>query len=446
MFHPLRILMLICLIHLAAMAAVPTITSLNISKGTVDGGVPVIVYGSGLMNAVSVTFGGAPATGLVIASDGTRISLRTPAHGSGYVDVRVTSPDGIATKYGIFQYIDKYRPAFATQPSSLPQDDGGVPVFSTGQSEALAIVNKTYSYALTVTGNPAPTVTLSGDATGVVITNLRNPNAFVTDGDITWVPTAPGLKIVTVTARNSMGSVQQTVRIRAIPAPSSLVVDGVNVKAGSSGSRRLKIMCLGDSITVGRMTVRNGVYTSSYRGRLLTLLTDAGYSVQMVGRSNDGNNAGSTNLLHEGNSGYRVGKNLNSERAASLISIVNGFNAGTKVIEQFTPDLVVLMGGNLDLNFAYSSAVPPDYAQTLDFGDFATERMGRLVDAIEDPALNANTQPRIVLPAHTVPAHSQVLPPANDTRPRRPAGRPDKDDPTPATLARRLNRPLSETR
>jgi fibronectin type 3 domain-containing protein len=80
----------------------PTITSLSVSHGLVDGGEQVIVYGTDLSNASSVKFGGTAAT--ILSNDSDSVTIRTPAHNGGIVDVSVTTPGGTAVAAGAFRY------------------------------------------------------------------------------------------------------------------------------------------------------------------------------------------------------------------------------------------------------------------------------------------------------------------------------------------------------
>lgn len=60
--------------------------------GVETGGVPVVITGTGLSTATSVTFDGLPATAFVVVDDST-ITAVTPAHAAGVVDVVVRFDD-----------------------------------------------------------------------------------------------------------------------------------------------------------------------------------------------------------------------------------------------------------------------------------------------------------------------------------------------------------------
>jgi uncharacterized protein YkwD len=81
----------------------PTITSVSPSRGSTSGGTRVTIAGSGLAGTSKVTFGGVPATGVAVSSDGA-VTLATPAHAAGTVPVVLTAPGGTATKAAAFTY------------------------------------------------------------------------------------------------------------------------------------------------------------------------------------------------------------------------------------------------------------------------------------------------------------------------------------------------------
>ncbi|HWC34413.1 MAG TPA: IPT/TIG domain-containing protein, partial [Mycobacteriales bacterium] len=63
------------------------------SSGSTKGGTTVTVTGSGFTGATAVTFGATAATSYTVVSD-TQITVVSPAHSAGTVNVSVTSPYG----------------------------------------------------------------------------------------------------------------------------------------------------------------------------------------------------------------------------------------------------------------------------------------------------------------------------------------------------------------
>ena len=58
---------------------------------------PVTLVGTALAADAQVTFGGAPATVLLASPDGTELTVNTPVHGAGFVNVTVSTAGGSAT-------------------------------------------------------------------------------------------------------------------------------------------------------------------------------------------------------------------------------------------------------------------------------------------------------------------------------------------------------------
>ena len=67
-----------------------TVTSVSPTGGTIAGGSAVTINGTGFLSGASVTFGGSPATSVIVVS-AIKITARTPAHALGAVNVTVTN-------------------------------------------------------------------------------------------------------------------------------------------------------------------------------------------------------------------------------------------------------------------------------------------------------------------------------------------------------------------
>lgn len=84
-------------------AIAPNLSSISPSVGTTAGFDSVTITGTGLFATISVTFDGVPATNIVVVDDST-ITLTTPAHALGTVDVVVTTNGGSTTASNAFTY------------------------------------------------------------------------------------------------------------------------------------------------------------------------------------------------------------------------------------------------------------------------------------------------------------------------------------------------------
>ena len=74
--------------------AAPTVTGVSPSHGSVAGGTRVVITGSQLTGATAVKFGSVSVTPTTVNSDGTRVTVTSPAQSAGTVDVTVTTPGG----------------------------------------------------------------------------------------------------------------------------------------------------------------------------------------------------------------------------------------------------------------------------------------------------------------------------------------------------------------
>jgi hypothetical protein len=90
------------------LASLPTITKLAPSSGSTAGGTAVTISGSGFASSASVSFGGTPATGVVVNSSSSLTAI-APAHAAGTAEVTVTTSSGTSapTKKDRFKYKSK---------------------------------------------------------------------------------------------------------------------------------------------------------------------------------------------------------------------------------------------------------------------------------------------------------------------------------------------------
>src|SRR5207249_2155051 len=73
----------------------PAITWVEPFQGSTAGGTPTKLYGANFISGATVTFGGTPATRVIV--DGPNdITVTAAPHAAGNVDVKVTNPNGQA--------------------------------------------------------------------------------------------------------------------------------------------------------------------------------------------------------------------------------------------------------------------------------------------------------------------------------------------------------------
>ena len=109
----------------------PIITAISPPSGATDGGARVTISGTGFQAGATVMFGAASATNVVVALDGTTMTLTVPRNSVGTVDVAMANPDGqrgtlpAAYTYGVVNPLPKPQqpgpPANSSVPAPLPR-------------------------------------------------------------------------------------------------------------------------------------------------------------------------------------------------------------------------------------------------------------------------------------------------------------------------------------
>ncbi len=95
-----------------------TVARVGPATGSTKGGDVVTITGTNLAGVTSITFGGVAAP-IVTRISNTQVSVTTPAHASGAVDVTVSIPGGTTTRPGSFTYV-------------APRADAGIGPLHTG--------------------------------------------------------------------------------------------------------------------------------------------------------------------------------------------------------------------------------------------------------------------------------------------------------------------------
>src|SRR5439155_18069877 len=174
----------------------PAITGISPNSGPPAGGQSVNINGSDLNGATAVTFGGAAAT--ITANTATQITVTTPAHAAGVVDVVVTTPGGSTTSTGGYTF--QAGPAITgISPNSGPTVGGqSVNINGSDLNGATAVTFGGAAAAITANTATQITVTTPTHAAGavdVVVTTLGG-NASSTGG-YTYQALPPPAPVVT---------------------------------------------------------------------------------------------------------------------------------------------------------------------------------------------------------------------------------------------------------
>jgi hypothetical protein len=222
----------------------PTVTSVAPPTGPTAGGTPVAIIGTNLTGATAVTFGGRPATNVIVISPTVVVAI-TPAHAAGPVDVTVTTPGGTAIGNSLFTYVPAAPTVISVSPNN-GSTEGGTTVAITGTNltgatavrfggtpaASFTVVNRTTITART----PAHTagsvnvqvVTPAGTGTGVSVFTYVAPRPDVLSLSPNRGPAVGG---TTVTIRGSNFTGATRVVFGTTPAASFVVVNATTITA-----------------------------------------------------------------------------------------------------------------------------------------------------------------------------------------------------------------------
>jgi hypothetical protein len=156
----------------------PSLTGASDSRGPAAGGETVTISGANLVEIVDVTFGGAQAT--ITGSDGSSLTVLTPAHAAGTASVMVTTAGGSATLAGAYTFID--APVVTSLSKRKGSTSGGQQVTISGGNLADATSVTFGGAAATIVSNTASSikVTAPAHAAGEVDVTVTTPGGSTT--------------------------------------------------------------------------------------------------------------------------------------------------------------------------------------------------------------------------------------------------------------------------
>jgi hypothetical protein len=167
--------------------AVPTITSVSPSSGSMNGGNTVAIYGTGLTGATSVKFGSVSAK--ISSVSATKIAAIAPYGTPGTVDITVTTPSGTSAETSADQYtyiaakpyIKKLSPTYGTYKGGNTVTiygsgfTGATAVkFGTKKATSFKVVNNGKISAKAPSGTRGSTIYVSVTSKYGVSTNSKN--------------------------------------------------------------------------------------------------------------------------------------------------------------------------------------------------------------------------------------------------------------------------------
>jgi hypothetical protein len=135
--------------------AAPTLISASPNAGPVAGGTTVVVAGTNLAGATAVSVGGTPATSFTV-NNNNQLTLVTPVHAAGVVDIAVTTASGTGTLTGGYTYVPAPAPTLTAVSPSQGFTSGGTSV-------SLGGTNLTGATAVSFGGTPALSFTVDSD-------------------------------------------------------------------------------------------------------------------------------------------------------------------------------------------------------------------------------------------------------------------------------------------
>jgi hypothetical protein len=162
----------------------PVITSVAPTSGTTAGDTSVAITGTNLTGATSVTFGG--SAGTITANAATSITVTSPAHAAGTVDVQVTTAAGTSDVVGTGDDFTYVIPAPGIE--SVDPDHGSA---SGGATVTISGVN--FAGATSVTfGDASATFTVNPSGPGVVVDTITATAPPHAAGTVQVKVTTPG--------------------------------------------------------------------------------------------------------------------------------------------------------------------------------------------------------------------------------------------------------------
>lgn len=198
----------------------PVITSVTPGNGPETGGTAVTITGTSFTGATGVSFGGTPGANVTVVND-TTITVTSPGHAPGAVDVIVTTPAGPSVP-GTFTFDPVVGPpALGTIAPDHGPETGGTAVTITGSGFTGATgvtFGGTAGTVFTIVDANTITVTTPAHAPGAVAVVVQSPAGDSAPGAFTFDPittiasvtptTGPqtGGTVVTVTGTNFTGA------------------------------------------------------------------------------------------------------------------------------------------------------------------------------------------------------------------------------------------------
>jgi IPT/TIG domain len=221
----------------------PTITSLNPTSGSSNGGTFVNINGAGISQNATVTFGGVPATSVFPFGNEAGISAITPLHAAGSVDVVVTNPNGAtATSTNGFLYMPAVTVSTAIPSSGSSLGGTAVSIagtgFTTGATVKVGGVAATNVVVVSATSITAVTGPHPSGLADIVVTNPNGMAGTRANGFFYAAAPAPQVTAIAPQSGSSLGGTSVTISGTAFAQGATVFIGGAtatNVSFVNSG-------------------------------------------------------------------------------------------------------------------------------------------------------------------------------------------------------------------
>ncbi len=197
--------------------------ALSVITGLASGGTSLTISGTNFVDGLTVTFGDAAATNVVVNS-ATSITVTTPAHAAGLVDVTVTNPDtGSGTLTGAFTYT-----AVVTPPSA-PVSTYVEPVVPVASETSPLVVPVVDANGATISAQLQRASGIANQAVTILVpVNATKENVTFTLAPVSNGPDATvGFNVLKLSAATTVGATAVT----SFDKPLS-----ITIPAGASGA------------------------------------------------------------------------------------------------------------------------------------------------------------------------------------------------------------------
>ena len=239
------------------LVAGPDVATVAPRIGTIDGGTDVTITGVGLSGNTSVSFGGVAGTDVAVNDSGTQLTVTTPAHAAGALDVTVTTDDGTSAVNSHTRFRYEGAPTVSAVSTRSGPTKGGTAVKVTGTNlfGATATIGGTaQSVSINSTGTIV-TIQTRAKTAGAYSIAVTTPVGEVSGGGFTFV-SPPTISTVSTRWGSYKGGTKVTITGARLTS-AQVTIGGKSAKQVSSGATKLVVVAPAGTIGVhGAITVK----------------------------------------------------------------------------------------------------------------------------------------------------------------------------------------------